>query len=274
MANIPKKISVGNRTVVGNQVLNAQDDLVQREQLNRILKSLDQRLVALGVRVDAIPTGGGGDPAPGASYELSVDPTNFSLDSVGENAWYLDIIPGGIGTTELADLAVTGDKIDFSTFDSDEIVEGTTNLYFTDERAQDAVGIILDDSANVTLDYDDGAPSIVADLTDTTATPGSFGSSSEVATYTVDAKGRLTASGEVPIAFPTNSFSDTFGDGVSTSYPIVHGLGTRNVVCQAYLTAAPYTKTDFEIEHTDVNTVTVKMNVAPSTDEYTITVIK
>lgn len=46
--------------------------------------------------------------------------------------------------------------------DSDDITEGVTNLYHTDERAQDAVGSILTDSASVDFTYDDGANTITA----------------------------------------------------------------------------------------------------------------
>jgi hypothetical protein len=45
--------------------------------------------------------------------------------------------------------------------DTDDIAEGTA-LYFTDERAQDAIGTILVDTASVDLVYDDGVPSITA----------------------------------------------------------------------------------------------------------------
>lgn len=45
--------------------------------------------------------------------------------------------------------------------DTDDIAEGA-NLYFTDERAQDAVGTILVDTASVDLVYTDGTPSITA----------------------------------------------------------------------------------------------------------------
>ena len=45
--------------------------------------------------------------------------------------------------------------------DTDDIAEGA-NLYFTDERAQDAIGTILLDSATIDFTYDDGTPSITA----------------------------------------------------------------------------------------------------------------
>lgn len=45
---------------------------------------------------------------------------------------------------------------------SDNIAEGSTNLYFSDERAQDAVGSILVDSSTIDFTYSDGTPSITA----------------------------------------------------------------------------------------------------------------
>lgn len=48
--------------------------------------------------------------------------------------------------------------------DTDDIAEGSLNLYFTDERAQDAVGAILANSSKVSLTYSDATPSITADI--------------------------------------------------------------------------------------------------------------
>lgn len=50
------------------------------------------------------------------------------------------------------------------TLDTDDISEGATNKYFTDERAQDSVGTILTDTATIDFTYNDGAPSITADV--------------------------------------------------------------------------------------------------------------
>lgn len=46
--------------------------------------------------------------------------------------------------------------------DSDDISEGATNLYHTDERSQDSVGSILVDSSSIDFTYDDVTPSITA----------------------------------------------------------------------------------------------------------------
>jgi Tfp pilus assembly protein PilX len=48
--------------------------------------------------------------------------------------------------------------------DSDDISEGSSNLYHTDERAQDAIGTILTDSDTIDFTYNDATPTIVADV--------------------------------------------------------------------------------------------------------------
>lgn len=51
---------------------------------------------------------------------------------------------------------------DLGAFDTDDLAEGATNKYFSDEAAQDAVGTILADSATVDFTYTDGTPEITA----------------------------------------------------------------------------------------------------------------
>lgn len=73
---------------------------------------------------------------------------------------------------------------------SDDLNEGQWNFWFTAERARDAVGAILSDSANITLNYTDagdGPGSIVADLSDVSPTTGGT-----LQKRTFDAKGRLS----------------------------------------------------------------------------------
>lgn len=75
---------------------------------------------------------------------------------------------------------------------TDELDEGAFNLYFTDKRAQSAVGDILENTANVTLTYDGGGNTIKADLTATGVSAGTYGDSTHVPVFTIDIKGRVT----------------------------------------------------------------------------------
>lgn len=53
--------------------------------------------------------------------------------------------------------------VSLASFSTTDLAEGS-NLYFTDERAQDAVGAILTDTASIDFTYNDGANTITADV--------------------------------------------------------------------------------------------------------------
>jgi hypothetical protein len=61
------------------------------------------------------------------------------------------------------------------------------------EAAQDAIASAVNNSSNIQFSYNDASNIISADITNTTVTAGSYGSATQVGTFTVDAKGRLTA---------------------------------------------------------------------------------
>lgn len=54
-----------------------------------------------------------------------------------------------------------------------------------------------------------GAPNITLSLVNTAVTPGAYGSATNVATFTVDAKGRITAAANVPITAGVTSIAGT-----------------------------------------------------------------
>lgn len=84
----------------------------------------------------------------------------------------------------------------------------STITQYTDEMAQDAVGGILTDSAEIDFIYDDVGNSITADLKTTTVVNGSYGSASSVATFAVDTKGRLTSAASTAISVTSSAVTD------------------------------------------------------------------
>jgi hypothetical protein len=132
--------------------------------------------------------------------------------------------------------------------DSDDISEGVTNLYFTDERAQDAVGTILVDTATVDLVYTDATPSIAANvitqlsvtsdasgvkLVNDASTPGN---SYYYGTDGSGTKGYFTLpTGNEPGDIPTTSFTGADGQASPAN---VTGFAFANGVVRSFNASA------------------------------------
>ena len=123
-------------------------------------------------------------------------------------------------------ISFNAEDVSLSGFDTDDLNEGSTNQYFTTGRVEDAVDAYVTGGTGLT--YTSGT----LDLDDTAVTAGSYGSSTQIPTFTVDAQGRLTAAsyesistdlsiagdtGTDTIALATDTLTFTGGTGVTTS---------------------------------------------------------
>ena len=107
----------------------------------------------------------------------------------------INITPNGTGKTVITNLYIGSDSLQ--------------------EYIQDVSGGAIADSTEIDATYDDGAGTTSLALKTTTVTPGSYGSGTEIATFTVDSKGRLTAAGTASIATSLSIAGDTGTDTVS-----------------------------------------------------------
>jgi len=73
--------------------------------------------------------------------------------------------------------------------------------------------------------------------------------------------------------YGVRKYSEDIGDGTAVSFVIPHGFSTKDVTVQVYEKASPFSKVETDVEHTDVNTTTIKFALAPSLNEYRVVVI-
>lgn len=63
------------------------------------------------------------------------------------------------------------------------------------------------------------------------------------------------------------------GDGSTTSFVITHNLGTRAVIVDISAAATPWQQVDADIFKTSTNTITITFATAPSSSQFTVTII-
>lgn len=63
------------------------------------------------------------------------------------------------------------------------------------------------------------------------------------------------------------------GDGSTTSFVITHNLGTRAVIVDISAAATPWQQVDADVFKTSTNTITITFAVAPTSSQFTVTII-
>lgn len=100
----------------------------------------------------------------------------------------------------------------------------------------------------------------------------------EIATQAETDTGTDDARAITPLKLKTASYlpkgySTQVGDGSATSIVVTHNLNTRKVLVSVFLDSGTYDEIDCEKELTSVNSVTLKFNTAPTSNQYRVNVI-
>lgn len=67
-------------------------------------------------------------------------------------------------------------------------------------------------------------------------------------------------------------FLTTVGDGVTTDFVVTHSLGTRDIGVIVYLASGTYAEVEPDVEHTTIDTVTLRFDSAPTADQFNVVI--
>ena len=171
----------------------------------------------------------------------------------------------------------------------------------SEEIVQDIIGSSVLGGTAITTTYDDVAGTTTVTLDDTAVTAGSYGSTTEIPTFTVDAQGRLTAASTVSVATQldlgadnahggykldllTDSIKFVGGEGIDTTYTADETLHTVTISGEDATTTnkgiASFETADFtvtsgavSIKNVDLGTQTTGdyvANIQGTTNEVTV----
>lgn len=95
----------------------------------------------------------------------------------------------------------------------------------------------------------------------------------ELATGAEALAGSATDKAVTPAGLASRSYTESIGDGTTTSFTVTHGLGTRNVMVQMY-DASSYETVYAEVSRASTTELTIRFNTAPAANDITVLVTK
>lgn len=211
---------------------------------------------------------------------FSSDGTKLYTIGVFDNAveTFNTVSGGGKATFSLDVSALTPSEL-FGSKTTDDLPEGSTNLYFTDERAQDRIGSVISSGTGVTtVNYNDAGDSITIETTDEAIQDAVYNTALNGTQTLIDVT-YDDANGEVDYAVETDAsqfdFSNVTTDDIDEGSSNLYSTSSRvrdelqaggdieyskNLLNVFDLANASFTNTSFDVSSEDTIMLGIEFN--------------
>ena len=166
--------------------------------------------------IEITPAGTGKTIISNLHTDASTSLTEFVQDITGGQVTAgegIDVVyDDSAGTTTISGEDATSSNKGIASFNATDFTVTSGAVTLNDERVEDIVGAMVSGGTALTATYDDAGDGLSIALDNTSVTAGSYGSSSAIPTFTVDAQGRLTAAGTASISTTLNIAADSGTD--------------------------------------------------------------
>jgi len=179
----------------------------------------------------------------------------------GTIALTTDIVTANSTTNGIGRVAAGG-GIDVS------VSSGVFTVSAEDSSASNKGAVIVAAGDGIDVAYSSGTATVSAESAST-----SNAGVVELATAAETLAGSDSARAVTPSGLTAREYTETIGDGTSTSIDVTHNLGTRNVIVQMY-DSSSYETVYAEVSRTTVSAVNVRFNTAPASNDITILISK
>ena len=148
------------------------------------------------------------------------------------------------------------------------VSSGNFTVSAEDSSASNKGVVIVAAGGGIDVSYSSGTATVSAEDA-TTSNAGVV----ELATAAEVLAGTNTSNAITPSGLTAREYTETIGDGTSTSINVTHNLGTRNVIVQMY-DSSSYETVYAEVVRTSTSVVNVRFNTAPASNDITILISK